>query len=64
MPAEQVSRWDTLSLAHVCIKGIFLGKNGQKLSIMHDLNMNGYVPAAVEIGCGTNILLNTHMPFL
>lgn len=49
MPAEPVSRWDTLSLAHVCIKGIFLGKNGQKLSIMHDFNMNRYVPAAVEM---------------
>lgn len=31
---------------------------------MHDLNMNRYVPAAVENGYGTNILLNMHIPFL
>lgn len=64
MPAEPVSRWDTFSLAHVYIRGIFLGKNGQKLPILHTLNMNRYVPAAVEIGCDTNILLNMHVPFL
>lgn len=64
MPAEPVSRWDTFSLAHMCIRGFFLGNNGQKLTIMHDSNTNRYVPAAVEIGCGTNILLNMHMLFL
>lgn len=65
MPAEPVSRWDVFSLAHVCIRGIFLGKkNGQKLPIMRDLNVNRYVPAAVEASCGTNILQNMHVPFL
>lgn len=64
MPREPVSRWDIFSLPHVCMRGIFLGKNGQKLPIMRDLNMNRYVPAAVETGYGTNIPLNMHIPFL
>lgn len=40
-----------------------LVENGEKLPIMRHLNMNRCVPAAVEIGCGTNILLNMQKSF-